>query len=240
MRANPSVSGFSNTNVPEDEGQHLQTVFPIAKVYGGPGRFAFDSRSHLSESSALVSKESRDQLLREWGAYYDLSKRVLLEKSPPNLVRSRFLQSLLPNSLFVFIIRHPVAVALATQKWSKTSFTELLLHWYLAHDRLLEDLTKLDNYLMFRYEDFILSPGFYVQQISQAVSIDYYPPTEAVFDANKKYFDLFHGASHYQEDARLIGERFPECVELMKELGYSLSDSAVTVGRKDSLFLKCR
>ena len=41
LAAHPEVSGFSGTGVPADEGQHLQTVYPAAKVYGGPGRFGF-------------------------------------------------------------------------------------------------------------------------------------------------------------------------------------------------------
>lgn len=238
MRDNPDVSGFENTNVPEDEGQHLQTVFPPAKVFGGPGRFAFDSRSYLSEESRLISEESRDKLLREWGACYDLTKDVLLEKSPPNLVRSRFFQGLFPNSHFVFVVRHPIAVALATQKWSKTSIVELLLHWYLAHQKLLEDLNQLNRYHIFRYEDFIQSPGFYIQQISQAVGVDYFSPTEAVFDANQKYFDLFHENSQYQEDVSLTSERFPKCEKLMSDFGYSLSDGGVTLGKIDTLLLR--
>ena len=40
LSAHPDISGFSNTGVPEDEGQHLQDVYPPAYVLGGPGRFA--------------------------------------------------------------------------------------------------------------------------------------------------------------------------------------------------------
>ncbi|MEI2612689.1 MAG: hypothetical protein V9G20_28950 [Candidatus Promineifilaceae bacterium] len=37
LRDHPQISGFYNTQVPEDEGQHLQTVIPPAKAFGGPG-----------------------------------------------------------------------------------------------------------------------------------------------------------------------------------------------------------
>ena len=104
LREHSATSGFYNTGVPEDEGQHLQTVFPAAKVFGGPGLFAFYPNVHLCDQSPLVSSINRDQLLREWGAYYDLDKKLLLEKSPPNLVRSRFFQELFPNSKFAFTV----------------------------------------------------------------------------------------------------------------------------------------
>ena len=54
LAAHPEVSSFSGTDVPADEGQHLQTVYPAAKVYGGP-RFGFAPESHLTEESPLAS-----------------------------------------------------------------------------------------------------------------------------------------------------------------------------------------
>ncbi len=47
------ISGFKNTNVPKDEGQHLQTVYPTGKMQGGPGKFGFNNESYLNESSKL-------------------------------------------------------------------------------------------------------------------------------------------------------------------------------------------
>jgi len=62
----PLVSGFKDTGVWADEGQHLQTVYPPAMEYGGAGRFAFTEEAHLDEASPLVSKESRERLISEW------------------------------------------------------------------------------------------------------------------------------------------------------------------------------
>ena len=47
IAAHPSISAFSNTGVPEDEGQHLQTVFQPAYAYGSPGTFAFNPEARL-------------------------------------------------------------------------------------------------------------------------------------------------------------------------------------------------
>jgi hypothetical protein len=84
----PSVSAFRDTGVSGDEGQHLQDVYRIAGAHGGPGRFAFDPEAHLTEFSPLVSAESRERLWASWCPHWDLSKPVLVEKSPPNLVRN--------------------------------------------------------------------------------------------------------------------------------------------------------
>ena len=147
----PLASGFHGTGVPEDEGQHLQSVFPAAHAFGGPGEFALHPEAHLTEASDLANPVNRDRLLCQWGAYYDLSKSLLLEKSPPNLVRSRFLRQLFPNSNFLFIVRHPVAVSLATEKWSGRTMTERLLHWSKAYSIMLSDVESVKGCMVIRY-----------------------------------------------------------------------------------------
>ena len=37
ISSHPEVSGFSLIGVPEDEGQHLQSVYKSAKTFGGAG-----------------------------------------------------------------------------------------------------------------------------------------------------------------------------------------------------------
>src|SRR5207253_5284104 len=64
LAAHPQVSGFSGTGAPADEGQHLQTVYPAAKVWGGPGRFGFAPEAHFTEEQA--SEEKARQLFAEW------------------------------------------------------------------------------------------------------------------------------------------------------------------------------
>src|SRR4051794_25412717 len=111
LRSHPSVSGFSNSGVPEDEGQHLQTVFPPAKELGGPGQFGFNQESFMDENHPSATPENAQHLFAQWSQYWDLSKPYLVEKSPPNLVRTRFLQRLFPDCRFLVILRHPIAVA---------------------------------------------------------------------------------------------------------------------------------
>jgi len=92
LRQHSEISGFENTNVPKDEGQHLQSVFSTALPYGGPGKFALSPKAHLDEKSSLITAENKKKLFDEWSKFWDLGKTVLVEKSPINLVRTRFLQ----------------------------------------------------------------------------------------------------------------------------------------------------
>ncbi|MEP6640740.1 MAG: sulfotransferase [Gaiellales bacterium] len=64
LASHPEVSGFSDTGVPEDEGQHLQTVYPPDFRLGGAGRVAVERGA---ERSALATAQSRARLVAEWG-----------------------------------------------------------------------------------------------------------------------------------------------------------------------------
>ena len=80
----------------------------------------------MDEHHPLVSAANAEELFKQWSKYQDLRCAYLIEKSPPNLVRTRFLQAMFSNSLFIMILRHPIAVAYATQKWSGTSIMSLI------------------------------------------------------------------------------------------------------------------
>ena len=221
LREHPSTSGFHDTGVPEDEGQHLQSVFAAAHEYGGPGEFAFHLDAHLTESSPLISPDNTACLLREWGAYYDLEKKVLLEKSPPNLVRSRFFRELLPGSRFVFIVRHPIAVSLATEKWSRRTIIEQLLHWQVAHTIMLADIQNRADCLVIRYEDFVAQPQRYLDEICQLSGIATFSPGEAVSDHNEKYFAAWQ--QRYARDTATLQAIFPADSPVLEKFNYTLT-----------------
>src|SRR4029077_8027629 len=103
----------------------------------------------------LVTKANRSKLFNQWSRYWNLEKHYLLEKSPPNLIRTRFLQALFPESCFVVITRHPVAVALATRKWVTSSLDSLIMHWLYCHDLFVLDRPYLRRVHIVKYEDLI-------------------------------------------------------------------------------------
>jgi len=221
----PLASGLQDTGVPRDEGQHLQSVFPPAHRYGGPGEFAFHLDAHLTENTELINLSNRDKLLREWGAYYDLEKSVWLEKSPPNLIRSRFLRQMLPNTTFVFIVRHPIAVSLATEKWTSNTIIERLLHWLTAHTIMLEDIESADDCLVFRYEDFVDDPGKVLDLICNTAGIDRFVASRKVEDRNRDY--LLDWQRQYGPEIETLQAILPVTNPVMEHFGYSLSEPFV-------------
>jgi hypothetical protein len=207
LRAHPAISGFTNTRAGEDEGQHLQSVYPRTSTYGGPGRFAFDERAHFTEHSSLVSPTAGVALFNDWRPYWDLSKPMLIEKSPPNLIRGRFLQTLFPAAKFIFIVRHPVPVSHSTQKWwPGQSESELVLHWLVAHDVFLEDLPYLEHWAWLRYEDLVTKPEATLQALFEFLDLSPIAPVEPVAgnigirygsnsEPRSRLVRLFHGGS---------------------------------------------
>ena len=224
IREHPSISGFHGTNVPQDEGQFLQTVFPPAKQFGGPGAFGFNSSMHLTESSPLATDGNKEKLYSEWSRFWDTLKPVLLEKSPPNLLKTRFLQSLFPGSFFAAIIRHPIPVSYSTRQWSRTSLMSLLFHWLQCHRIFLEDKVLLRNCFVLRYEDFVRRPDEWLGKIYDFIGVERHPVRpEVAKESNDKHFRQWAADKKKEDIAKFL--RGPDALEMEKEFrkfGYSL------------------
>ena len=228
LRDHPEISGFRNTGVPEEEGQHLQTVFQPAKAYGGPGRFGFAPEAHLTEESALITPESRQKLFEEWSKHWDLTKPCLLEKSPPNLVRTRFLQAMFPGSHFVVISRHPIAVSLATWKWARCSLESLMEHWLHCHRLFEEDRPHLRHARMIKYEDLIRATEQELKQIYRFLGLALQVSTPLNPAGNERYFDVWRKLSGETKGRDLCRRIVAKYEAKVQPYGYSLVDYGPT------------
>lgn len=224
LRKHPSITGFANTGVPEDEGQHLQTVYPAAKDFGGPGKFLFDSRSYMDENHPLATPENAQLILNQWSNYLDPNCHTVIEKSPPNIVRMRFFQKLYPNSKFIAILRHPIAVSYATMKWSKNSLNSLLDHSFRGYETMLDDMSRLDSLYILRYEDFVAQPQATVDDIFAYLGMESIEVTHHIrTDVNGKYFAMWDKAQ--RNFLNRIFRKIPHEYEARaNKLGYSLED----------------
>ncbi len=175
-----NCTGLKDTGVLEDEGQFLQDVYPIAGDCGGDGRFGFDPRMHLTETSSLLTPDNVDKLRKSWEPYWDTSKTIYLEKTPGNLLKTRFLQAAFPNSYFVVIKRHPVPVSIAIQKWkiNVTSLYNLFEHWLQCYNLFEQDKMHLEHLYELRYEDYVENPGKYHEEIAAFLGTRVLEPPE--------------------------------------------------------------
>ena len=219
LRKLPNIASFENTGVPEDEGQHLQTVFPSARRLGGPGQFAFDPSAHLVESTSPEIDDKRELLLREWGAYIDFTKPFFLEKSPPNIVRTRLFQSFFPNSKFIIITRHPISVAMATsEKWN-IDLERCVEHWAVAHKIFLKDQARLKNCKIISYEQLCATPHQCLKDIGGFLGIKIDGNIEDIRNLNAEYFERWRSLPHAKK-ASVSAELQDEVKPILTPLGY--------------------
>ena len=227
-------TGFKNTpfyigtSIPIDEGEHLQDIYPLDHECGGPGRFGFDRRTHRTENSALLTPENVARLRASWHRYWDKSKIICVEKTPGNILMTRFLQAAFPNSYFIVIRRHPIAVSMSTQRmWSvkTTSLHHLFEHWLHCHELFEQDKNHLRHVYELTYEDYIGDAVKYHEEI--AAFIGTRVPESGMEDVkranNKKYLDRWctllkqSGAQSYY---RYIARKYEPRVA---KYGYSLT-----------------
>ena len=214
LASHPDVSGFPEHGVETDfaEGSFLQTVLPTfgvgTELMGaarrrdvGLGRYAFSPSAHMDEHHPLNTNASSLKLVSEWGYHWNLSRPVLLEKTPTDMLTSRLLQALLtpPQTSFIFITRHPLAVALAHRRWrccDRMSVQSLLLHWAVGHRLLALDLPHLARARTLRYEDLALRPSKCLHRTLKWLDLRSSPSIDegvsrvsatVTSDANRKY-----------------------------------------------------
>jgi hypothetical protein len=220
----PHASGFADTGVPADEGQHLQDVYPPARAFGGPGRFGLSPAAHMTETHTLVSPSSRARLLAAWEPHWDLERSVLVEKSPPNLIRTRFLQALFPGSTFVMVVRHPIPVSLATARWRGTRrLGALIEHWLRCHQLFAADEARLERVHVVRYEDLVDNPEACVKRLWTDVGLDAVAVRTSVEPgSNERYFELWRGLKRDLAMRVYLGLAATRYERRVRRFGYSL------------------
>lgn len=211
LAAHPSMSAFDeHRDTDFGEGSFLQTVMPTFGVgreahalknggsrTTGIGVYALSPNAHLTEASQLLTDANRARLVSEWGWHWNLSRPVLIEKTPTNMVASRLLQAFftLPAAAspsFIFISRHPLAVSLAHRRLRECrqlSILNLNRHWLVSHEALFADLGHLRAASVIRYEDLVRDPTTCVAEVLTTLRLPPYTvaPSRVSRDTNSKY-----------------------------------------------------
>eukprot|EP00056_Hartaetosiga_gracilis_P010669 m.159091 g.159091 ORF g.159091 m.159091 type:complete len:439 (-) comp13363_c3_seq4:3372-4688(-) len=171
----------------EDEGQHVQSVYLAASKLGGMEGYAYNPKSHLTEESNLLTDENRDKLFHEWLHYWKHKDRpVYLEKSPPNLIKSRFLQAMFTPqaSKFLMVMRHPFGTfrfkldhhKRKQNKCCQVYCRDYIQHWIFAHELASEDVQFLKHIQFIKYEKFVQGTveeaKSYIHHIEQFLDLD--------------------------------------------------------------------
>lgn len=176
------------------------------------------------------------RIKKEWGMRLNLSKPVLLEKSPPNTPRTRWLQKHFQPAYFVAIVRNGYAVAEGiTRKGDPRHLREgwpieqSAWQWRRSIEVLEQDAGHLDHLLWTRYEDFTQDPLRELNRICEFLNIspfssfDYertfsiHERQEAVRDLNPASIERLS-----PEQIRKVNEVAADC---LRQFGYDVLES---------------
>lgn len=170
-----------------------------------------------------------DQVKRKWQAAWDVSKPILLEKSPPHLVRARQIEEHFPDSRFIVMVRNPYAFCEGLRRrWlKKTDLGELARNWVRWAGHQSVNRRTLACSVFFTYEDLCDRPRETCVRL-----IRFLPELEALsFENEFKIFERSQPVENLNErqiarlsaaDLREINAVLAEHRPLLAEFGYGL------------------
>ncbi len=129
-------------------------------------KFSSHSDAHSTENSTLVTEGNRLKLYAEWRRYWNVSRPVLVEKSPIHTLKTRFLQAMFTaeRTFFIVAIRHPLPSMLYTRaksRHSDCSDFKRIQSWLYVVNTMFDDLLHVEHYVIMRFEEFVQSEDPY-------------------------------------------------------------------------------
>lgn len=226
--------------------KYAKKIFPQSMVEksnwmmlrDGIGRFALHPDHRVNERSSLVEPRAQVHLFSEWALFWDLGKKVLLEKSHSNLVASPFLHSLWgldrtsSPARFLFLQRHPLALGLSTIRRAgrvvdDLSLEDIIANWLAGEERRVEDWRNYfekysigkDAYRVMQFEEILADPRKALTELFEWMGV---PAEDSALrfiqgkvskDANETHFGLYcdhlvHGDHRVIDEHHRLVQRF--------------------------------
>ena len=163
-----------------DEGQFLSDELVCDYDVGVPRMWVErEDLFHLTEQDEGPNPE---RIKREWAIRLDTSKRLLLEKSPPNSARVRWLQANFEDPHFICIVREPCSVAAGIRRKAEPGHLvngwplEMAANqWVRSNELLLEDAASLRKVMWLRYEDLTADTDGQLARIAAFLGVKPFP-----------------------------------------------------------------
>ena len=108
----------------------------------------------------------------DWAHAYEHRPGVILEKSPPNTVRSRWLQAHFRPCRFIAIVRNPYAVCQGIRRRQGHDIEAAATHWARSNGCLLDDLPRLERAQLITYEALCDDPERTLDQINRLLALE--------------------------------------------------------------------
>lgn len=228
LSRHPEISGLPT------EGHFITDQFTKDYDLGLPRMWA--GREELFRMTEMDTGPDPVRIKKEWGMRLDRSKPVLMEKSPPNTPRTRWLQAHFQPAYFVAIVRNGYAVAegitrKADPKHLRDSWPieQSAWQWVRSNQVLLEDAPHLTHLLWVKYEDLTRDPLTELNRICEFMGISPFPNFDqgAAFSVHERQ-EAVRDLNQVSID-RLASEQISAVTavagETLRQFGYELLDN---------------
>jgi len=159
-----------------DEGQYLTDQLLLDYKIGLPRMWV--GREDLFRMDETSTGPDVQRMRKEWAMRLPRTAPVVLEKTPANMARTRWLQANFPNAHFVGILRNPYAVIDGIRRKAEPQHIEagwpieMCAHqWARSNEVLAEDATHLERFMWLRYEDFVNSTAESIARVLEFVGL---------------------------------------------------------------------
>ena len=127
-----------NNNIGLKEGQHLPLAHKLL----------------FTEDRWDPNKEIDWKKIKNiWHKYWDSSKEILLEKSPPNICRAENINQFFENSKYICLTRNPYAQIQSNVRRYQTNVLDATKKYISYLNFQKDNLEKLENTLLISYEE---------------------------------------------------------------------------------------
>ena len=169
LETHPSIRGLHK------EGQFATKALPTP-VELNVGRL-FSQRLDAFRWTEDSDASAVARICYDWAARFDPPPGILLEKSPTNTLRSRWLQHNFQPARFITLVRSPYAVCEGIRRRLDVSIEVAATHWQVVHEILYQDMKCLDQCLWLQYEDLCEFTQTHVERMAHFMELDRsFPP----------------------------------------------------------------
>ncbi|MBL7924964.1 MAG: sulfotransferase [Bacteroidia bacterium] len=200
LSAHPAIGSMPN------EGQFYTDQLPRGADYDLPRLWALKPELFYLDENSRPDIDV-NKLKRDWAWFYnDVHRPVLIEKTILNAARTRWLQTVFPNSYFISLFRNGYAVAEGIQRKEKHGINIAAQQWAVSNEILLNDLPHLKHHHELSYENLVSDPVIELKKITRFLQIEELP--DAVFNSEFNIHKVASSIRDMNKDslARLKGE----------------------------------
>ncbi len=167
LRQHPLISGMPR------EGQKLTKIAPTPEKLGCPRLWT--ERLDVFRLTENDNRYNKARLVYDWIKYKRGETEFILEKSPPDMLRSRWLQEVFGNCYFIGLVRNGYAVCEGMRRRNGHSLERCARHWNLSNKIMLEDSRFLNRFKLLTYEEFTRDPIAVSSSLADFLGIDKTP-----------------------------------------------------------------